>query len=239
VNVEGTRHMLDASLAAGVKRFVHCSTVGVHGHVEHPPADETAPYHPGDIYQETKLAGEKLALDYIRAKGLPGVVFRPTGIYGPGDTRFLKLFTHIKSGRFHMIGNGNVYYHLTYIDDLVDGIILCGTVKEAPGTIYILGGNEYLTLNEIVGIIAGVLGVKVSRIRIPFRPVYLAAFLCEKAFKPLGIEPPIYRRRVDFFRKDRAFDISKAKRELGFAPKISVREGLRRTADWYVKNGLL
>jgi len=239
VNVRGTQHALEAALRCGVERFVHCSTVGVHGHISHPPADETAPYGPGDLYQETKLAGENLAREYFREKGLPGVVFRPTGIYGPGDMRFLKLFRHVKSGRFHMIGSGEVYYHLTYIDDLVQGIILCGTKKEALGNIYILGGEKYVTLNEMVRTIAEILGVGISRVRIPFWPVYAAAFVCEKLCKPIGMEPPLYRRRVDFFRKDRAFDISKAKRELGFDPKVSVREGLTKTAEWYRQNGLL
>lgn len=239
VNVTGTENMLDAAAHCGVGRFVHCSTVGVHGHVANPPADEAAPYNPGDVYQETKLAGEQAALNCFRTKGLPGVVFRPTGIYGPGDMRFLKLFRHVKSGRFRMIGSGEVFYHLTYIDDLVDGILLCGTKKEALGNVYILGGDRAITLNELVGTIAGILGVKVSRLHVPFMPVYALAFACEKLCKPLGLEPPLYRRRVDFFRKARSFDISKARRELGYSPKVGPEEGLRRTAEWYVKNSLL
>ncbi|MDD5556032.1 MAG: NAD-dependent epimerase/dehydratase family protein [bacterium] len=239
VNVEGTGRMLEAARAAGAARFVHCSTVGVHGHVARPPADESAPFSPGDVYQATKAAGERLAAAFFRDRGLPGVIFRPVGIYGPGDTRFLKLFRHIRSGRFRMIGSGRALYHLTYIDDLVDGIVLCGTRPEAVGNTYILGGEGYMTLNELAATIARVLGVRVSRLRLPFRPVYAAAFLCEKTFKPLGLEPPLYRRRVDFFRKDRAFDISKARRELGYAPKVAPEEGLRRTAEWYVAEGLL
>jgi nucleoside-diphosphate-sugar epimerase len=239
VNARGTEKMLEAAVRCGVGRFVHCSTVGVHGHIARPPAGEEYPYGPGDVYQESKLAGEKIALEYIRGGKIPGVIFRPTGIYGPGDLRFLKLFRHIKSGRFRMIGKGEVRYHLTYIDDLVDGIILCGTRREALGNIYILGGKEALTLNEFTALIADILGVRVSRLHIPFAPVYAAAFLCEKVCKPLGIEPPIYRRRVDFFRKNRAFDISKAKRELGYCPKVSTAEGLRRTAEWYVNHGLM
>ncbi|MEJ2745887.1 MAG: NAD-dependent epimerase/dehydratase family protein, partial [bacterium] len=189
--------------------------------------------------QETKLAGEKAALNRFRTRGLPGVVFRPAGIYGPGDLRFLKLFRHVKSGRFHMIGSGRVFYHFTYIDDLVDGILLCGTKKEAIGNIYILGGDHAITLNELVGTIAGILGVKVSRLHIPFMPVYAMAFACEKFCKPFGLEPPLFRRRVDFFRKVRSFDISKARRELGYSPKVGPEEGLRRTAEWYVRNGLM
>lgn len=239
VNVQGTVNILEAALACGARRFVHCSTVGVHGHVSKIPSDESAPFNPGDVYQESKVEGEERARHFFRSRGLQGVVFRPTGIYGPGDLRFLKLFRHIKSGRFRMIGSGNVYYHLTYIDDLTDGIVLCGTHPRAAGGVYILGGERYVTLRELTDAIAGALGVRISRLRIPFAPVYAAAFLCEKACRPLGIEPPIFRRRVDFFRKDRAFDISKAKRELGYAPRVDTREGIRRTADWYTAQGLL
>lgn len=239
VNALGTRRMLEAAAESGVRRFVHCSTVGVHGHVTEIPSNEDSPFHPGDIYQETKLEGELIAREFFRSGRLPGVVFRPAGIYGPGDTRFLKLFRAVASGRFRMIGSGNALYHLTYIDDLTDGIILCGTKPEAIGNVYILGGERYVTLGEFTATIAEVLGVGLSRLRIPFAPVYAAAFLCEKICRPLGVEPPIFRRRVDFFRKDRAFDISRARRELGYAPRVGLREGIRRTADWYRAQGLL
>ncbi len=239
VNALGTLRMLEAALEGGARRFVHCSTVGVHGHVTEVPSNEDSPFAPGDIYQETKLEGEALAREFFRERGLPGVVFRPAGIYGPGDMRFLKLFRSIASGRFRMIGSGNALYHLTYIDDLTDGIILCGTRREALGGVFILGGERYVTLREFTATIAEALGVRLSRVRIPFAPVYAAAFLCEKACRPLRIEPPIFRRRVDFFRKDRAFDISRARRVLGYAPRVGLREGIRRTADWYRAQGLL
>ena len=118
VNVEGTRNLLEASKEAQIKRFIHCSTVGVQGEIKHPPAKEDDPFNPGDYYQESKLEGELLALNFFKKEGLPGVVFRPVGIYGPGDMRFLKMFKLIRKG---MIGSGKVLYHLTYIDDLVDG----------------------------------------------------------------------------------------------------------------------
>lgn len=119
VNVEGTRTLLEESKNAGIKRFIHCSTVGVQGEIVNPPALETAPYNPGDHYQESKTEGEKLALDYARDGKLKVVVVRPVGIYGPGDTRFLKLFKFIYQNKFRMIGNGEVLYHLTFVEDLV------------------------------------------------------------------------------------------------------------------------
>lgn len=239
VNVEGTRTLLDESIAEGVKRFVHCSTVGVQGEIANPPASEDAPYNPGDHYQVSKLEGEQLALSYFREGKIDGVVVRPVGIYGPGDTRFLKLFRHIYKGNFKMIGKGKALYHLTFVEDLVEGIILAGETQAASGQIYTLGGNEYLPLTELVEKIAGIFNKPVSKIRIPLWPVYAAAFLCEMLCRPLGIEPPLYRRRLDFFTKDRAFDISKAKKELNYNPRIPLDEGLNRTAQWYKENGYL
>ena len=170
---------------------------------------------------------------------IPITIVRPSGIYGPGDTRFLKLFKAIKSGMFVMIGSGEVLYDMIFIDDLIEGILLCGTKSEAIGNVYILGGETYVTLNELVKIIAQILDVNVPRFHIPFTPTYFAAILCEFICRPLGIDPPLYRRRVDFFRKNRAFNISKAKLELGFKPKTDLNTGIRKTADWYFKEGLL
>jgi nucleoside-diphosphate-sugar epimerase len=239
VNLEGTRIMLDESSASGVKRFVHCSTVGVQGEISNPPATEDAPFKPGDHYQVSKLEGEKLALSYFKEGKIDGVVVRPVGIYGPGDTRFLKLFKHIYKRNFKMIGKGNVLYHLTFVEDLVQGIILAGETPAASRQIYTIGGNEYLPLTDLVNMIAQILDKPISKIHIPLWPVYAAAFLCEMICRSLGIEPPIYRRRLDFFTKDRAFDISKAKKELGYNPKVPLKEGLNRTAQWYKEHGWL
>ena len=238
-NVEGTRNLLDAAVREGVQRFVHCSTVGVHGDVKNPPATEEFPYAPGDYYQESKTEGEKLALAYSAQGKLPIVVFRPGGIYGPRDLRFLKLFKAIKRKIFVMLGSGNVLYQLIYIDDLIDGIVLCGTRDEAVGQVYILTGESPLTLNQMVANIAQVLGVRPPWLRLPVWPVYLAGLGCEIICKPFGINPPLYRRRVDFFRKTRSFDISKAKNDLHFEPKTDLKSGLLRTAEWYQQQGYL
>jgi dihydroflavonol-4-reductase len=238
VNVLGTKHVLDAALRGGVKRLVHCSTVGVHGHVENPPADEEAPFNPGDPYQRTKLEGEKLVLDYV-GRGLPAAVFRPVGIYGPGDRRFLKLFRAIRKGTFVMFGKGDVLYHLTYIDDLVRGIIACGENEKALGQVFIIAGEKATTLRELADRIAVVLGVRPPRWRLPFGALWTASVLCEGICRPLGLEPPLFRRRADFFRKDRAFNASKIARLLGVQPQVNLEEGLRRTAGWYRAEGLL
>lgn len=236
VNVEGTRNLLEVSREAKVKRFVHCSTVGVQGEIKNPPATEEAPYNPGDHYQTSKMEGEKVALSYFREGRLPGVVFRPVGIYGPGDLRFLKLFRNVKKP---MIGSGKVLYHLTYIDDLVEGIRLVGETPGIEGEIFTLAGPRYTTLNELYTILAEILGTRPSRIHLPVWPFLVLGTLCEWICTPFRIQPPIYRRRLDFFLKDRAFDISKAKNRLGYSPKVDLKEGLTKTALWYKEKGLL
>jgi nucleoside-diphosphate-sugar epimerase len=238
VNVEATRNILEAAKGHGVRRFIHCSTVGVQGRIDHPPADEEYRCLPGDHYQQSKLEGELLARRYF-SDGLPGVVVRPAGIYGPGDTRFLKLFKPISRGMFVMIGTGATLYQMTYISDLVDGFLLCGKKDEALGHVFTIAGETYTTIRELVDLISDVIGKPRPTWHVPFYPVYLASVACEKVCGLVGVEPPLYPRRVEFFHKDRAFSIEKAKRLLGYSPKIGLREGLAATADWYREKGLI
>jgi dihydroflavonol-4-reductase len=239
VNVDGTRHVLEAALAAGARRVVHCSTGGVHGHIEHPPANEDAPLAPGDVYQRTKLEAERVVTSFGAAHDVEIVIARPIGIYGPGDTRFLKMFRGLARRRFPMLGRGDVFYHLTFIADLVRGFQLCGEVPRAAGRTYILAGPEYTTLRELVSLIASELRVDPPRLSFPVWPVWLAGAACEAICVPLGIEPPLFRRRVDFYRKSRAFDTTRAREELGYNPTIDLRTGIHRTAEWYRAEGML
>jgi dihydroflavonol-4-reductase len=239
INVDGTRNLLEAAKAAGVTRLVHCSTGGVHGHIENPPANEDAPFNPGDVYQETKLAAEQLAREFGASRGLDVVVARPIGIYGPGDRRFLKMFRGIARRRFPMIGSGQAFYHLTYVDDLVEGFRLCGTGAAATGRTYILAGPRYTTLEQLVHLVAKVLNVAPPRVHWPVWPFWAAGLLCETICVPLRIEPPIYRRRVDFYTKSRAFDTTRARTELGYSPRVDLEDGIKRTANWYRAEGLL
>ncbi len=239
VNVQGTRHVVEAARDGGARRVVHCSTGGVHGHIANPPANEDAPFHPGDVYQETKLEAEQLACELGRSTGLEVVVARPIGIYGPGDTRFLKMFRGLARGRFPLIGSGQVFYHLTFIDDLVEGFRLCGTVPGAAGRTYVLAGPRYTTLESLLGLVAKELNVEPPKTHLPVWPFWTAGLLCEMACIPLRIEPPLYRRRVDFYTKSRAFDTTRARTELGFAPRVDLEEGIHRTAAWYRSEGLL
>ncbi len=239
VNVTGTRNVVEAAHAAGVRRVVHCSTIGVHGDTGKTPAHEETRFAPPDYYCQTKVEGELLARELFDKLNLEGSVFRPLGIYGPRDTRFLKLFRGLKRGRFVMIGDGSTLYHMTYIDDLCAGIELCATRPDAVGEVFILGGDHHVTLNELVAATARAVGSSGPRMRVPMWPVMTAAHVCETLCRPLGIEPPLYPRRVEFFSKDRAADISKARRVLGYSPRIDLDEGARRTARWYEEQRLL
>ena len=239
VNATAVRDVIVASKRAGVTRVVHCSTVGVHGDVEHPPANEDAPLRPGDVYQETKLEGEKLARETGAQLGIEVTIARPTGIYGPGDRRLLKLFRGVARSKFPILGSGNIFYHLTYIDDLVEGFRRCAEEPGAAGRTYILAGGEVTTLNELVAVIADVAGVKPPTLHLPVWPVWIAAAACESVCAPFGMEPPLYRRRVDFFTKSRAFDTARARQEIHYAPQVGLREGIRRTLDWYRGQGWL
>ncbi len=239
VNAAAVRTVVEAAARAGARRVVHCSTVGVHGDIDHPPASEDAPLKPGDIYQVTKLEGERIGRAAAEDTGMELVIVRPTGIYGPGDRRLLKLFRGVARRRFPILGHGRIFYHLTHIEDLIDGFRLCATVPHAAGRTYILAGGEVTTLNELVAIVADEAHVPTPRLHLPVWPFWTAGALCEAVCTPFGIEPPLYRRRVDFFTKSRAFDISRARRELGYAPQVGLREGVARTLAWYRASGWL
>ena len=239
VNATAVGDLIDAAARAGVRRVVHCSTVGVHGDVEHPPANEDAPFKPGDIYQVTKLEGERIARAAAERTGVSVTIARPSGIYGPGDRRLLKLFRGVARRRFVVLGSGDIFYHLTYIDDLVEGFRLCGEAPAASNRTYILAGGEVTTLNDLMASIAREAGVAPPSRKLPAWPFWLAGAACEAICYPFGVEPPLYRRRVDFFTKSRAFDISRARAEIGYAPRVHLREGIRKTLAWYRERGWL
>jgi dihydroflavonol-4-reductase len=239
VNVAGARRLAEASIAAGVKRFVHTSTVGVYGNVEKPPVDETAPMNPGDIYQRTKVEGERAVRELHGAKGMEVTVIRPGAIYGPGETRLLKLFRAIARKRYAIVGNGRAFYHLVYIDDLVQGFLLALLRPEAAGEAFIIAGPACLSQADLARLIALHTGGRLLPFHVPAWPLKWAAALCEAICVPFGLEPPLHRRRVDFWLKSRAFRIEKARRLLGYDPRVGLDEGIARTAAWYREAGWL
>ncbi len=237
VNVGGTRSLLAASRDAGVRRFVYGSTIGVYGSAANGRLDEGSPSNPDNIYGRTKLAAERV----VREESGPVEVsiVRISETYGPGDFRLLKLFRAIDRGKFLMIGSGENQRQVMHVDDLVRALLLVAVHAAAAGETFVLPGTEVLTTRQMVDVIAGALGRSVSRIRLPMWPFTAAAVLFEAVFKPLRIDPPLHRRRLDFFRKSFVFSTDKAQRLLGFAPKVAFRDGARDTAEWYGRQGLL
>ena len=239
VNVEGTRQLLDAARRFRSRRFIYCSTQGVHGHIATPPGNEKSPIAPEDYYQLTKYEGEKIVREYVD-RGLDAVTIRPTAIYGPGDPeRFLILFRMVKRQSFLMFGNGRTFYHPVYIDNLVDAFEQAAQKEGIRGETYIIGDEHYYSLNELVYCIAAAIGTPVRIRHFPFWPLWTAAVACEIACKPLHVTPPLFRRRVDWFRQVRAFSIEKATRELSYRPMVGLQQGLAKTASWYRNHGYL
>ena len=222
------------------KCFVHVSTVGVHGHIEIDRADEEYRYAPGDGYQRTKLDGELWIREFGDKNNLPYSVIRPGPIYGPGDMRLLKVFKMAASGYLPIIGKGKCIYHLVHVDDLSNTILLAGITPEARSEVLISACDDPIPLEEMCAVIADKIDKKAPKtIRLPILPFYIASDICKLICTPLGIAPPIYRRRVDFYTKDRKFDNSKIKRTLDYEFKFNNDLGLEDTANWYVQQGLL
>lgn len=240
VHVTSTRLLAAEALRQpDFRRFVHVSTVGVHGHIENPPADENTPFRPGDIYQETKAEAETWLHGFAAAHQLDYTVIRPAAIYGPGDTRLLKVFRMAVKPAFILLGRGKCLYHLIHVEDLAEIMILAATHPCASGETFICGNPECVTLEQMGRVVADELGHRVRVLRLPAWPVFLAADLCEAVCRPLRIKPPLYRRRVAFFTKDRSFDTRKLRDVLGYTCRYENGEGLRATARWYRDHGWL
>lgn len=239
VNVEGTRNTLEAAKQAGVKKFIYCSTCGVHGNIDNPPGDENAPINAADYYQQTKYDAEPVVMEYHR-NGLPSVILRPAAIYGPGDPeRYFMIFKRVNNGFFPMFGSGKTFYHPLYIDHLVDAFMLAQEEGRGDGEAYLIADEQYVEIEDLVRRTAKALDVLVKIPHYPFLPLIVVGHLCEKICMLFKIKPPIFPRRVDWYRQNRAFDISKAKMDLGYNPTVSLDEGLKRTAQWYKEEGYL
>ena len=239
VHLDSTQLLAQAAIKnPGFKRFLHVSTVGVHGHIENPPANESYPFSPGDVYQQTKAEAELWLREFAPKNGLPFTVIRPAAIYGPGDRRLFKIFKMATWPIFPVLGRSRgQLYHLIHVEDLAEIFIQAALHPKAQNEVFIGGDPNALALADIVSIISSEYGRKARMIRIPAWPFFGLAALCESVCRPFGIAPPIYKRRVAFFTKDRSFDTSKLRTQLGFQYKWTTKQGLRATARWYRDRG--
>ncbi len=227
-NVKSLRPFLEAARAAGVKHFVHTSSVGVHGSLAVIPGDEDSPFVPENLYEKTKAAGEAEVTRFLPdAPPLGVTIVRPAWVYGPGDPRTERILAAVARGRFVTFGTGRNHRHPIYIDDYVEGVAQVMLQPHTFGRTYVLAGPAYLTSSELVRAAEQVTGGRAG-IRVPMALGYAAGLSAELLCRVVGAAPPISRRTLAFFTNQNAFDISRARREFGFAPSVGIVDGFRR-----------
>lgn len=238
INVEGTKNMLTAAQAAGVKNFIHFSSAGVLGAVKNEDiADEDYPCNPKNTYDLTKLEGERIVLKE-GGDGLNIKVIRPGWVYGPGDRRTFKLIKAIADNRFFLVARGSTRQTPVYINDLIHGVLLC-LEKGKNQEVYNLPGSEVLTVRQMVEIIAEAAEARIPRIRLPLLPTAGAAWTLEKIFRIFHKEAPLTMGKLAFFIHPKPLANNKASEELGYTAQIDFRDGMTLALAWYHQNSWL
>jgi nucleoside-diphosphate-sugar epimerase len=237
VNVQGTIHMMDEALRSGVEKFIHCSTVAAMGICRDVPATEETPCRPHHPYGKSKLKAEQEVLHRYYENGFPAVIVRLSMVYGPGDERdILRLARMAKKGLFPKIGRGLKLTPLIHVEDAVQGLLLAAE-KGRPGQIYLLTNRLSEPFDKLRKIIQQALGVSRTVLYVPEWAALTLASISEGLFQFLGKAPPVTKKNIESTLADRVFSIEKASRELGFDPKVGVKEGLAETVVWYRMNG--
>lgn len=240
-NVIGTKNLIDICENKNIKKFIYLSSIAAVGPNQRKDIllDEQSPCYPSTPYGKSKLEAERILLKAIDSQNLPIVIIRAPIIYGPGQPNVLtRFFTEINKGKFKMIGGGNNLKSFCYIDNLIDGLILAEKIKNSTGKIYFISDSKVYTPNELAQIIAMEEGVTLKK---QFLPSSIASFcgillfLLEKIFKRYSID--LYS--IKTLTLDFGCSIKKAELELGYRPKIDIREGIRRTIEWCRKEDLL
>jgi len=236
-NVLGLETLVEVALAAGVRRIVHVSSITVHGNDVRGTADEHAPFRvEPNPYSRSKVAGEQLLERMIREKGAPVTIVRPGWIYGPRDTAsFARLAEIIRTGRMIMMGSGENHLPLIYVRDAAQGILLASDADDAAGGAYLLVNDEPVTQREFIGAIARELGVRRPTRRIPYGLGVMLGTLAETGARLTHRRqpPPVMRYGLQLLGGENRFSISRARRELGFSPRVDLAEGIRRSVEWY------
>jgi nucleoside-diphosphate-sugar epimerase len=239
VNVRATAALARRAADSGVRRFVHCSSVGVYGPLASLPADETTLPRPDIAYERSKLEGEQAVLDATAGSSMELVILRPAWVYGPLCPRTEKLVRTIARKRFFFVGDGATLRHPLYVSDMLEAFELAAAQPMAHGEIMIAAGPETVSVRQLVELIIEELGMRYSPPRVPWWLMESACFAMEKGFGLLGREPPFSRRSLKFFSETSAYDTAKAARILGFRAEVDTREGLRRTLRHYREHGIL
>lgn len=239
INVEGTANVARGAARAGVERLVHCSSTAIYGHwIREGPFREDSPIRPDSPYAQSKALGEE-AVRFHAGDHLPVVVARITTVLGPGSRGWIDLFRSVAARRLRMIGPGATHHHPADVSDIVEGLLLCGSVKGAEGRTYILAGNEPVLLRNLIQLIAEELDVRGNPPRmLPAAPFRLYLLLNDVVRTVAGTGLP-RANGVTFHLSNRILDISRARQELGYSPRVTLPQAIHRTAEWYRTQGYL
>ena len=240
INHKGTEALLAASVNAGVKRIVYVSSNSVGGinTRQNELMTEADPPRPYRAYGKSKYEAEKIVNRYYQEKLIETVILRPCWYYGPGQparqTRFFKM---IKNGRPLRFGDGQNQRSMSYVDNVVQGLLLAATSDAAIGQTYWIADEQPYTINEVYKTVAKILDVKHLRPR-PLPSMIPAAFaVLDGMIQSFGM----YQMEVHVAGEmhiDIACSIDKAKQELGYRPQVSLEEGMRRSIEWCTENGI-
>jgi len=239
VNVEGTRNLIEASVKAGVRRFVFVSSVVVHSFIDQEDMNEDSPQLPTPFpYCQTKREAEQLVMSFHKEGKIEVSIVRPGDVFGPGDrVALLKMAGMLERGTICYIGGGKKLGAFAYVENLADGIILAGTKKQAAGEAYIITDGVKLTWRQYFEKLTDALEVPRPRFSVPPSLAYSIAYILETIHKMFNLRsrPLITRYIVAHLSNNFHFSIDKAKRELGYEPKIGMDEAIQKTAEWYRK----
>ncbi len=239
-NVGGTRSVLEAAAARGVKRVYFMSSLSVHAFSGLEDASEDTPLLEGSgfSYGLSKAEAERHAFELARDKGLQLSAARTGVAYGPNDhSVFEKLADGIQSGLYQHVGGGGTYGPFCYVENLVDGMILCATHERAVGRVYNLVDDGKVTWRQFADAACDALAWPRVTKRVPLALARIAGAACEGAYRLVGAkrEPPLTRYRIAYVARHLHFSNARAKEELGWKPEIGMEEGLKRTAKWYLE----
>lgn len=237
VNVTGTENVCRAALAEGVRRVVHVSSWTVYGMALGRPASEEFPLRPfHEPYALTKAAGDLAVQHMIAAERLPAVIIRPGTFFGPGDSlHFGRMADRLAQGKGIIVGAGHNALPFVYVSDVVQGLLLALDVEHAVGRAYNITNDQPLTQRQMLRTIAARIDARPPRLHVPYRPLYTAGYLAERAatLARSRRQPIVTRLGVKLFGTDNRHAIDKARRELGYRPQVPLVEGVGLAAAWY------
>ena len=236
--VEGTRHMLDEASGKGI-RFVYASSVCAIGSNRHLKGytEEDAVHKTGIPYADAKQEAEKLVRSYHEKGAVKATIIRPANVIGPGSVWVKDLIENLQNGFVPLFDGGRYSASLVYVDNLVDGIIRAGTSDAGIGRTFQFRDDWDVTWKRYLTDLAAVVGKKPS-ISLPFRVVWLFAFLMEKTLSQFNIKPPATRHIVGLMGRDLDIDTRRAREELGWRTVVSYAEAMQRIKDWVLADML-